>query len=522
MVVILLNLWDNLNVELFKNHTELKNFIMRHALNPQLTLGQTDPSNIELDPHSRDDIPQLLRALQNLFNSEEDRKVVLSLLQEVIPEEVDPQLGRPGMDLWSILVLGTLRLGLNADYDRIMELANEHKTLRKMLGHGLVDEDKQYGLQTIRDNVSLVTPEILDLINWVVVQNGHEAQGKEGTPLSGRCDSSVVKTDVHYPTDTNLLIDAMRKVIYGCGKAQARYEVITGWRQYQYNYQCIKNLERKAQKLRRSNSKDPEKIAAREALICQTHQSLLDLSNQLLDRAKGTLKTLYALPTDPFTFCSIHEIEHYMSHAERQIDQIYRRVIKGEVIPHDEKVFSIFEEHTEWINKGKAGVPVELGLRVSVLEDNLGFILHHKVMEQQTDDKVTVAMIRETQARYPNLRVCSFDKGYYSPDNRDKLEPLLDLVVLPKKGKWSEADRARETEEAFVDARKQHSAVESAINALQVHGMDRCLDQGIEGFKRYVAWAVVSRNLLKLGAILRDQERERLMREAEREKRIAA
>ena len=102
------------------------------------------------------------------------------------------------------------------------------------------------------------------------------------------------------------------------------------------------------------------------------------------------------------------------------------------------------------------------------------------------------------------------------------MEPLLDLVVLPKKGKWSEADRARETDESFVSARKQHAAVESAINALQVHGMDRCLDHGIEGFKRYVAWAVVSRNLLKLGAILRDQERERLLQEVERQRQKVA
>ena len=64
----------------------------------------------------------------------------------------------------------------------------------------------------------------------------------------------------------------------------------------------------------------------------------------------------------------------------RQIDQIERRVLKGEVIPHEEKVSSIFEEHSEWISKGKAGVPVELGVRVCVLEDQYQFILHHRIM----------------------------------------------------------------------------------------------------------------------------------------------
>ena len=108
----------------------------------------------------------------------------------------------------------------------------------------------------------------------------------------------------------------------------------------------------------------------------------------------------------------VEEIECYIAHAERQIDQIHRRVIKGEKIPHEEKVFSVFEEHTEWISKGKAGVPVELGLRVCVLEDTMGFILHHQVMEKQTDDKVAVLMVEETQARFPRLGVCSFDKGF--------------------------------------------------------------------------------------------------------------
>ena len=87
---------------------------------------------------------------------------------------------------------------------------------------------------------------------------------------------------------------------------------------------------------------------------------------------------------------------------------------------------------------------------------------------------------------------------------------MLDQVTLPKKGKWSSKDEERETSDAFVAARKAHSAVESGINALEVHGLDKCLDHGIDGFKRYVALAVVSRNIQKIGQIKRDTERERL------------
>jgi len=484
---------------------------MRHTLPPQLQLGEHDVSTIKFDALSRDDIPQLLRGLQHLYDDKEDRDVVLELLRENILETVDADTGRPGMSLWAVLVLGAMRLGLNCDYDRVMELANEHRTLRDMLGHGLLDEDKRYGLQTIKDNVSKLTPEILDLINWVVVSKGHELLGQDGQPLRGRCDSSVAKTNVHYPTDMNLLMDAMRKILNDCGKANKAFAEVDGWRQYAHLYQGLRNLYRMALKLKKSTSKDPAKVQARLEEIYRTCQALLDRSSVLLQRAGGTALQLRAI-ADPVALAFAQEIEFFQAHAERQIDQIRRRVIDDEVIPHGEKVFSLFEEHTEWIVKGKAGVPVELGLRVCVLEDQMGFILHHKVMQQQTDDKIAVDMVREAQARYPLLHACSFDKGFYTPDNLERLKSLLEQTTLPKKGKWSEADRARESDEAFVAARKQHSAVESAINAMQVHGLDRCPDHGIEGFERYVALSVLGRNLIKIGAVLQQREREQLQR----------
>ena len=195
-----------------------------------------------------------------------------------------------------------------------------------------------------------------------------------------------------------------------------------------------------------------------------------------------------------------------MEHANRQIDQIRRRVILGEKIPHAEKVFSIFEEHTEWISKGKAGVPVELGLKVCVLEDQYGFILHHRVMEHETDDQVAIPMVEQTKKDFPGLNSCSFDKGFHSPANQKNLLQHLDNVILPKKGKLSKKDKQKEYSADFIKARHQHSAVESAINALEVHGLDRCPDHGIHGFKRYIALAVLARNIQQLGVKIREKQ----------------
>ena len=187
-------------------------------------------------------------------------------------------------------------------------------------------------------------------------------------------------------------------------------------------------------------------------------------------------------------------------------------MIRGEIIPHDEKVFSIFEEHTEWISKGKAGVPQELGLRVCVLEDQFGFILHHLVMEKQTDDKVTVPITRGAKERFPNLKSCSWDTGFYSPTNRRELQNIIEKVILPKKGKLSSKDKEIEYSEEFIKAKRQHSAIESAINALENHSLDRCPDHGIIGFKRYVALAIVARNIQILGNMIQQKELKRLKR----------
>ena len=150
------------------------------------------------------------------------------------------------------------------------------------------------------------------------------------------------------------------------------------------------------------------------------------------------------------------------------------------------------------------------------MEDSHGFILHSLVMQNTTDDKVAVPMVEATKTQFPNFNACSFDKGFHSPDNQKDLKSHLDQVVLPKKGKLSKADQEREYAPEFMQAKRQHSAVESAINALEVHGLDKCPDHGIDAFERYVALAVLSRNIQKLGTIKRDKERQRLLDEAQK------
>lgn len=486
---------------------------MRKVIDPQMLLDGVDIGAIYLDPKSRDDIPQLLRGLQHIYTQPQLRERVFAILRDVRPQRVngqgkaDADTGRPGMEQWRILVLGVLRLGLNADYDRIQELANQHATLRQMLGHGDWTDQTQYKLQTLKDNLRLFTPEILDRINQEVVGAGHELVKKSPTEeLAARCDSFVVETHVHYPTDINLLFDAIRKTIEIAGDL-CQAHGLTEWRQSAYNVREFKKLYRHAQKLKHSTSKDESKREDKQAAMREAHRAYLEQAQNHLDRARGTRERLAKLVLFP---AMLAELDEFMRHAERQIDQVRRRVLDGQSIPHQEKVFSLFQPHTEWISKGKAGVPVELGLLVCVVEDQHRFVLHHRVMEKITDEAIAVSIVEQTKQRYGPLGSLSMDKGFHSKDNQVQLKELVDVVVIPQKGRLSAADRTREDGPEFVRLRHQHSAVESAINALESHGLDLCLDHGIVGFKRYVAMAVVARNIQRLGAIIRQQEADRI------------
>ena len=470
---------------------------MRQVQDPQLTLGSVGIEEIRLDPKSRDDIPAILLGLQHLYADEDLRARLFALLEEQLCPGVDLTVGRPGLELWKIVVMGVVKQGLGCDFDRLHELVNQHLTLRKFLGHATGWDEASYEYQTVVDNVCLLRPELLAAIGQLVVESGHRvAKKKPGEPLRGRCDTFVVETDVHYPTDVSLLWDAMRCLLRTTGRAATRHG-LRGWRQWRHLSRDVRTRFHRVRTTRRAQAQ-PERVTA-----------YLERCRALMARAEATLGELAATGDAPVACV---QIEAYLGHARRQIDQVDRRLLRGETIPHEEKVFSIFEEHTRWCQKGKAGRPVELGVPVCVLEDQHGFLLHHEILWQGGDTDIAVPMIEAAQARFADLRACSFDRGFHSPANRLRLDALLEHNVLPRMGRLAKADRARETDPAFVAARRQHPAVESAIHNLEHRGLDRVRAYGADGFARVVALSVLALNFHRLGLLLRRREQRRARR----------
>ncbi len=492
---------------------------MRKVIESQMTIGEVSIADIKFDLRSRAEIPKLLIGLQEIYCDLPVREKVFEALKDLVPAKVNPDIGRRGMNLWTILVLGLLRLNCNWNFDKLTEIADNHITLRLMSGHSLSGKLFRYALQTVKDNIVLFTPEILDEINQIVVKHGHKIIGKiPEAELSGSCDSFPVETDVHFPTDINLLLDALGKIIFLI-MGLCKLHHITVWRKGMFNFRKIKRLFTLIRRMKHSTSKNAEKKEERNQLIIEAHQLYPDLAQAIADKAKEALIIINSAGVNIITQSKIDVIYGYITHAERQIDQIRRRVINGETIPHHEKVFSIFEVHTKWICKGKAGVPQELGMNVCIVKDQFGFILHHRVMENESDVLIAVPIVQETKERFENFNCCSFDKGFHSPDNQKKLAEILETVVLPRKGRLSAINREVENSEEFRAAKRKHSAVESSINALENHGLDRCPDHGLSGFKRYVGLAVLARNIQNLGHAIQQKKLRNLQRLEKRQRK---
>ena len=163
---------------------------MRKIKDLQLELAGTSIEDIRFNMKSRDDIPAILIGLQHIYVNPQTRERLFSLLEEKFLPEVNLHTGRPGMDMWRVVVLGVLKQGLGCDYDRLHHFANNDSLVRRMLGHGGYADEYEYGLQTITDNVSLLSPELLKEISSIVVDSGHAVSKKS---LEKGCEDGVTR-----------------------------------------------------------------------------------------------------------------------------------------------------------------------------------------------------------------------------------------------------------------------------------------------------------------------------------------
>ena len=316
----------------------------------------------------------------------------------------------------------------------------------------------------------------------------------------------MVKTDVHFPTDYNLLWDGIRKCIeisYTLAEAQN----LQGWRKAPDWKKRFKVEFRKLQKTKKSGGKN--KVVRLEYAT----REYLNFAEKL-DKKIAQFISVFN-PCSTWQTLKILELEYYKSMVTKHIDLVERRLLKGEKIPHSEKVFSLFEPHTKWISKGKAGVICELGQKHLIVTGQHHFIVHHELMGDTPDIAFALEVAKKLKERYGSrLASLSFDKGFSSKETITEPEKTIPGAVIKQKGKPNKARQEIQGSQDFKKPSNSHHAVESNINQLEYHGLHKCRDKGEENFKKYVSLAVLSYNLHRLGNLIKKRQ----LREKPKEK----
>ena len=478
---------------------------------PQERLDSLGVARVKLNLNCRDEIVPILRALQHVYADAELRGELLRLVGKDVNQGTSRKRGRRGLNYWEISVLAAARLGCNLDYDKLQDLAENHRSLRQIMGLGDWQEDADFDWRRIEDNLLKLRPETLKKISDLVVKAGHALEPQAIAVVRG--DTFVVETNIHYPTESTLIGDGLRKILPLAAELAAEHG-LEGWRQHEHLLRKVRQLVHAIGRTSRAKGRGPNRLKP-------GYQRLLALAKNVLERARGLLAALTFAVDKPAW--SVVELQNAVAPAEREkllfhyvnltakvCDNARRRVLEGQTLANDEKIFSIFEPHTELIKRGKQPVPIQYGHNVLVIEDAVGFVVEHRVVDNGVlDQDLVVPVMRKLQERFEGkIKSASFDRAFHTPENQRELAAIVRTPCIACKGEEKGRQQQKEGTVAFRKARQHHPGVESGIGALQSgNGLKRCRDKSKRGFERYVALGILGRNLQTLGKLLlaRDQ-----------------
>lgn len=479
---------------------------------PEERLDCLPISEVKLNLECRDEIIPILRALQHVYDKAELRRELLALVGKDINGDTSRKHGRRGMTYWEITVLAATRLGCNLDYDKLQDLAENHRRLRQIMGIGdWQDEEVDFDWRRIEDNLNKLRPATLKKINDLVVQAGHVLEPEAIEAVRG--DAFVVETNIHYPTESSVIGDGLRKIAKLAAEL-ASAKGLPGWRQAKHLLKKVKSQVRAIGRASRAKGQGADRLKP-------GYQKLIVLAEDLVKRARQLLKQLRFNP-DPaaFTLENVKngtaplttpeaELLGFIVLTEKVCDNARRRVFQGETLANEEKIHSIFEPHTELIKRGKQPNPIEFGHKVLVIEDAAGFVVDYRVVENGVlDQDLVVPVMKKLQKHFDGkIKSASFDRGFHTPENQKDLAKIVDTPCIAAKGAEQGRQQQKEGTVAFRQARQNHPGVESVIGALQKgNGQKRCRDRSKRGYERYVALGILGRNLQTLGKLLLAQD----------------
>jgi IS5 family transposase len=324
------------------------------------------------------------------------------------------------------------------------------------------------------------------IMNRVLAQYAKEQEKISSEKL--RLDTTVYETNIHYPSDSSLLWDSFRTLARLLQQIQQELPQLA--LKHRFHVKKVKKLFLFITRNASSNNK------GKKRKVKSTYRTLIERVNWVAEVAREALVILHR------TGYEAELLAHYIPIVEKIIHQAEQRIFQGVMVAADEKVYSLFEEHTELLKRGKAGKPIEFGHKVLIAQTGEKFIHHYEVFPKREEDR---ELLEPTLKAHKQLfgtgpDVLATDKGFYENMKQIvKLEENITTVSICKKGRRNPQEYERESTEEFKDGQRFRAGCEGSISVLKrVFNLGRCLFKGFKNYAASVGCAVFCHNLVLL------------------------
>lgn len=468
---------------------------MSRTRDPQWSFADLEflSQNIQLEP--------MLQAISDFIG--EHAELVEKVRRDLVAGLKKPHTGRPGLTAQQTLRSLTLMRVKNWDYRELRERIADGYTLRRFTDFHSQLVPKH---DAFHRAFNQLTPATLQAVNEAVVRAAVRVGLEDGQKL--RADTTVVETDIHHPTDNTLLWDSVRVVTRLVGR------LMKGLPAGSYEFtNRTRSARRRMLQIQRMTCKE------RGRSQVEKYRQLIGITEQVVAQARALLqKTQKVRGVDSLTGRTIQslrrQIQHYVGLADRVVEQSRRRVLERQPVANAQKVFSIFEPHTDLIKRGKVLKDIEFGHKVFLAESTCGLITQYRVLDgnPSDQDQVEAALDRhqKTFRRCPEL--CSLDRGFFSEKNVELCRRAgVKVVCIPQCGGQKTPERqAFENSAVFKKGQRFRAGIEGRISVLfRGRGMKRCLAEGRQRFELLVGAAVLANNLMVIAQLLIQKQKRR-------------
>jgi IS5 family transposase len=360
-----------------------------------------------------------------------------------------------------------------------------------------IGDEKVPDAKTLARLGQAIGPDVIGKLHERLMELARERGVVQGRKM--RVDTTVVETNIHYPTDSSLLGDGARVLT----RTMKKVEKASG------------GLKKRIRDRMRSVNKKVMAIALAgrlkgsdgEERRIQRYRELVSLTRKVLHQAEGVLEEMRDLPSRrQVRVKPLREILETMGERVRQvIRQTKARVFQG-ITQYPNKILSVFEPHTEIIRKGKTSKPNEFGNLVKVQEAENQIITHYQVFaERPEDSRLLVPAVEQHQRQFGRVpRVVAADAGFYSLKNERTIQAMgVRRVAVPSRSTKSSERRRLQRTRWFRLGQRWRTGCEGRISVLKRrHGLSRCRYRGFEGMLRWVGLGVIADNLIQIGRCL--------------------